>query len=223
VGVVWHASVQREKEQELLFVGDQYRRAIESFWRAAPGAQKRLPNSLAELVRDPRFPNTVRHLRRVYRDPMTGGEEWGIVRGQDGGIAGVYSQHEGVPYKSANFPAAYRHFAELPSYREWVFLFDAAPGAGAAAGPPAQADGKGTLAPQEPASGGAGTGPREASAGRTGGPSQADSTCVEAQARNHENCAEFLQEGDNEGWRQCVSEARAEFLACIQQRPSSQP
>lgn len=223
VGVVWHASVQREREQELLFVGDQYRRAIESFWRATPGEQKRLPRSLEELVQDPRFPNTLRHLRRVYRDPMTGTAEWGLVRGQDGGIAGVYSLHEGVPYKSANFPAAYRHFAERASYRDWVFLFDAAPGAGQPPAAEADAAGKAGPARQGPDAGSPGmTSPAGKTAPATGS-GQDDPTCVEVQASNHEVCAALLQEGDNEGWRECINEARAEFMACLQQRQPTQP
>lgn len=120
---LWSTAIQREKEQELLFIGDQYRQAIESFWYSPVGLQ-RLPASFDELLKDPRYPNTVRHLRRIYRDPMTGSIEWGTVKGEDGGITGVYSLATGKPMKSANFPAPYQEFSRASTFQEWVFLFD---------------------------------------------------------------------------------------------------
>lgn len=117
---LWQSAVQRENESQLLFVGDQYRRAIESFWNAGDG-QQRLPRTLDELLLDPRFPHTVRHLRRVYPDPMTGRAEWGLVKDQAGGIAGVHSLSETRPLKTANFPAAYQTFTDQRSVRDWVF------------------------------------------------------------------------------------------------------
>ena len=126
LGTMWHSAVQREKERDLLFAGDQYSQAIESFWSVPlpVGTPRRLPKNFAELLADPRFPDTVRHLRRVYRDPMTGSDEWGLLKGPDGGIAGVYSLSGGAPFKRANFPSAYAAFAEAQSYRDWVFRFD---------------------------------------------------------------------------------------------------
>lgn len=126
LGTVWHTAGQREKERDLLFVGEQYRRAIESFWTTPlpVGTPRRLPKDFAELLLDPRFPDTVRHLRRAYHDPMTGSTEWGLLKGPDGGIAGVYSLSEGEPFKRANFPVAYGQFGEAQTYRDWVFRFD---------------------------------------------------------------------------------------------------
>lgn len=125
LGTLWHAAAQREKEKDLLFAGDQYRRAITGFWQASPKGQERLPRDFAELLRDPRFPQTVRHLRRFYPDPMTGSREWGIVRGEDGGIAGVHSLSDAVPFKQAGFPPPYERFKDMPDYQGWVFMFDA--------------------------------------------------------------------------------------------------
>lgn len=122
LGTTWHTAAQRDKERQLLFVGDQYRRAIESYWQAVPPEQRRLPMTFAELVEDSRFPQPVRHLRRPYRDPF-GGEEWGLVRGPDGGIAGVYSQSDAEPMKRAGFPAVYADFGAAESYRDWQFRY----------------------------------------------------------------------------------------------------
>jgi type II secretory pathway pseudopilin PulG len=121
VGTVWTTAAQREKEAELLFVGEQYRRAIESYRRRGPETAKPYPPSLEELVQDRRFPMPVRHLRRLYPDPMTGGTEWGLVRDADGGIVGVYSLSEGAPLKKAGFPPDQAGFEEAASYRDWVF------------------------------------------------------------------------------------------------------
>jgi len=125
-GTVWHTAAQREKERDLLFIGGQYRQAIESFWNMPlpVGTPRRLPKNFGELLLDPRFPNTVRHLRRVYRDPMTGGDEWGVLKGPDDGIAGVASLSDGTPFKRANFPTVHAGFEAAQSYRDWVFRFD---------------------------------------------------------------------------------------------------
>lgn len=126
VGTVWSTAAQREKEQDLLFVGDQYRRAVESFWKTPlpVGTPRRLPKNFDELLEDPRFPDTVRHLRRVWRDPLTGSTEWGLVKEADGGFSGVHSLADKRPLKRGSFPSDYAAFEEASSYRDWVFRFD---------------------------------------------------------------------------------------------------
>ena len=134
LGTVWHTVAQREKEKELLFIGEEYRHAIAGFWRASPSGQQRLPREFAELLLDPRFPNTVRHLRRLYVDPMTGGTDWGVVKDEAGGITGVYSLSERKPLKQAGFPRSQTAFEQAESYQQWLFLFQtAADSAGQAA------------------------------------------------------------------------------------------
>ena len=59
---VWRTYMQREKEAELLFRGEQYVRAIDLYQRRFPGAY---PTDLEALVEG-------RFLRRLYLDPMTG-------------------------------------------------------------------------------------------------------------------------------------------------------
>jgi len=121
LGTVWKTAAVREKEAELLFVGDQFRLAIESFQDAPAGGVSRLPKSFQELLLDTRFPNTVRHLRRIYRDPMTGSSEWGLILGADGGISGVYSLAPGAPLKTGNFSARHENFTGAKSYEDWRF------------------------------------------------------------------------------------------------------
>ena len=94
-----HAA-QREKERELLFVGNQFRQAIGAYYERSPGGAKRLPRTLEELLADKRYPMPRRYLRRLYADPITGKREWGFIQGPDGGIMGVYSLSEARPVKT---------------------------------------------------------------------------------------------------------------------------
>jgi type II secretory pathway pseudopilin PulG len=78
VGTMWHTQAQREREEELLFIGEQFRTALRSYVQGSPAGAKRFPNSLEELLQDRRQPTTVRHLRRIFVDPMTRRAEWGV-------------------------------------------------------------------------------------------------------------------------------------------------
>ena len=115
--------VRANREAELLFRGMAYERAIESYYTAGEGV-KHLPRNLEDLVDDPRFPEK-HHIRQLYPDPMGIDEkkEWTLVRGPDGGIAGVVSQGKGEPNKQANFPPNYDKFMGAESYADWIFEY----------------------------------------------------------------------------------------------------
>lgn len=121
LGKVWETAARRDREAELLFVGDQYRRALESYYRASPGQDKHFPRDLGELLLDPRFPNTVRHLRRLYRDPVGNSAEWGLVK-EAGEITAIHSLSADTPFKMAGFNRPYDTFVDAATYREWVFM-----------------------------------------------------------------------------------------------------
>lgn len=138
-GSLWRTTVQRDKEQELLFVGDQYRQAITAYRDKAPAGQPlAFPRSLDDLLEDKRWPTLKRHLRKPFRDPITGSPEWGLVEGP-GGLTGVYSRSEAVPLKTAQFPKPYESFAGSRSYRDWRFVYGGAGAASSAASSPAAA------------------------------------------------------------------------------------
>jgi type II secretory pathway pseudopilin PulG len=122
-GEVWQTTVQRERERELLFVGDEFRRAITQYYESTPGTGKQFPKSLDDLVRDNRYPTTRRYLRKVYADPMTGQREWGLVKGPGDGIMGVHSLSKKMPLKRANFPPEYASFDRAESYAAWLFAY----------------------------------------------------------------------------------------------------
>lgn len=133
-GSSWKTVVQRAKEEDLLWKGDQIRRAIGSYYEFAgagaknnqPGKQakvKAYPESLEDLLEDPRALETTRHLRRLYPDPMTG-EEWEPIRNQSGGgIVGVRSRSELMPFKQQGFTDENKSFAAKSAYRYWAFIY----------------------------------------------------------------------------------------------------
>jgi len=137
IGEVWHTSAAREKEAELLFVGHQYRKAIERYYLSGP--QRQYPRSLDELLKDPRRPGNERYLRRVYPDPVTGAA-FALVKAPDGGILGVHSTSEEKPFKAAGFKVRDAAFEGAGKYSDWKFVHAAPvqPPAGkpAAAKPP---------------------------------------------------------------------------------------
>jgi type II secretory pathway pseudopilin PulG len=118
---VWATAMKREREAQLLFVGEQYRRAIESYWRASPGPVKTLPTSLEVLIEDDRFPTPVRHLRRLYADPIDNRAGWGLVKAGNG-ILGVHSHSEAIPLKRSGFPPHMLTFEGASTYRQWRFV-----------------------------------------------------------------------------------------------------
>lgn len=128
-GQVWHMSVQRERERELLFVGDQFRRAITQYYDASPN-QKQYPQKLEDLLDDKRFPFIRRHLRRIYPDPMTGQADWELVTLPGVGIVGLHSRSAAQPIKSSGFSEQYAQFEHAERHSDWVFRApDRAPGA----------------------------------------------------------------------------------------------
>ena len=132
-GTIYSQTAQRDKEAELLFVGEQFRAAIASYYKTAPGGQ--YPKKLEDLVEDKRFPMPVRHLRRIYADPITGGTDWGLVETPDkAGIMGVFSRSEEKPIKQASFSVKQADFDDAESYAKWTFTYSP-PSSGQTAAP----------------------------------------------------------------------------------------
>ncbi|MHB1077680.1 type II secretion system protein [Thiobacillus sp.] len=153
-GTLWRTEAQRDHEADLLFIGDQYREAIRSYYELDP-AQPRLPQSIDDLLEDNRRPNIVRHLRRAWRDPLTNGE-FALIREPDTqGIVGVYSPAPGRPFKTAGFSAKDEAFKDAKSYARWRFVMVLPPRAPAA-----------QTSPQKPPESSVPTAPRAGNAGR---------------------------------------------------------
>jgi type II secretory pathway pseudopilin PulG len=119
---IWSTTLKREREVQLLWVGNQYRKAIESYWKATPGRRKILPSTIDQLLLDDRFPNPVMHLRTAYPDPMMPDADFELIR-VNNALVGVRSTSKEKPFKQANFPLRYRQFADAEDYSEWRFIF----------------------------------------------------------------------------------------------------
>ncbi len=145
----WSDAAQRQREEELLDVGLQYRLAIESYVTKSPNGQRQFPKQLRDLVSDPRFPYTVRHMRKLWRDPMNPDEDWGLVR-TAGGIAGVYSRSEAKPFRSANFDPRLSNLGPAQTYSEWKFVWGPAAAASGATGAASGALSAGGLQGRQP-------------------------------------------------------------------------
>ena len=121
VGVLWQMESRREKEKELLFIGEQYRKAISTYYKKSPGGAKQFPEKLENLLQDNRFPNPTRHLRRLYPDPMMPDGQWELIR-REGRIVGVASRSTDKPIKIAGFTPEQEGFETAERYSEWGFL-----------------------------------------------------------------------------------------------------
>jgi type II secretory pathway pseudopilin PulG len=120
--VVWSTATQREREEDLLFVGQEFRTAIARYRERNQARADRLPRELADLLKDDTQVPTQRYLRKLYVDPMTGKRDWKLVRAPSGGILGVYSSSNKAPLRKVRFPAGLADFAEASKYSDWRFI-----------------------------------------------------------------------------------------------------
>ena len=115
----------RERELALLQIGHEFRQALARYASGRPGvAGGAYPLRLDDLLLDPRGLKPVRHLRRLYADPITGQADWGLIRA-GGRIVGVYSRSVAQPMRQDGFDDDDANFKGASRYRDWVFLHPA--------------------------------------------------------------------------------------------------
>lgn len=122
-GLVWHQEVQREKERELLFIGQQYQQAIRSYYETTPAGIKQFPKKLEDLLKDSRFPQTRRHLRKLYQNPLNPESGWVLVKEQER-IIGVYADSDKKPLRQVFREESMKSFSGASSYKEWRFIYN---------------------------------------------------------------------------------------------------
>jgi type II secretory pathway pseudopilin PulG len=120
VGTVWRTQAQREREQELLFIGHEFRTAIAAYYRA--GAHQ-YPQDISDLLEDKRWPEPRHFLRRLYADPMTGAQDWTILRTDMLGITGIASSSNAEPLKKKGFALDEAAFEDATCYCDWKFVY----------------------------------------------------------------------------------------------------
>lgn len=132
-------------EEELLEIGAQFSEALRSYAAATPKGQPQQPPALADLLKDPRFPNPRRHLRKIFVDPITGRAEWGVMYLADKkGVIGVHSLSDQRPLKMANFDARFMGMENKEKLSDWRFVM----AGGEGATPPPVASSKPGAAPE---------------------------------------------------------------------------
>jgi hypothetical protein len=124
VVAVHRASVEakRQREIQLLWIGDQYRAALRSYHDVNPaGGVQQYPQKLEDLLADVRSPVVRRHIRQIYADPFTGKADW-VLEQEGGRIVGLHSRDEGAPLLHAGFGSANGRFSASLSHADWHFL-----------------------------------------------------------------------------------------------------
>jgi type II secretory pathway pseudopilin PulG len=140
-GSTWRFTAQRDRERELLFVGREYQRAIGCHVKAHAAQPQPYPTSLAQMLGSPGELTVRRCLRRLYPDPITDSDDWGLVRTPEGGISGVYSRSTLAPLRQRGVYAGDSMDLSAKSYLDLKFM---------AATPPAVANGQAGLSEGEP-------------------------------------------------------------------------
>lgn len=155
-GQQWSAYMKREREEELLFRGKQIADAIFLWYNPKSGGHAPTGlKDLKDLLKDPRSLSTIRHLRRLYTDPITG-EEWQVITGPVKGapivgIIGVASKSDAKPLRQKNIADLFalhkdppketsqgvnyvtdmtnmfKSFEAKKKYSEWKFVYGAQP------------------------------------------------------------------------------------------------
>jgi len=120
LGTVWHTMAQRDQEKELLFVGHQFRVALNRYYQN----NQRYPLRLEQLVQGDNPQVVQRYLRKIYVDPMTRQANWALVTQIDGQIVGIYSLLDKAPIKKAGFRPQDSDFNQKNKYHEWLFMVD---------------------------------------------------------------------------------------------------
>lgn len=121
-GRQWKLAIQREKEAELLFRGDQIRDAIENYYKTATAGFNQYPKDFEELLGHSDSLFTRRYLRKPYKDPITGGD-WKLIKVGDR-LKGVRSTSLKEPLKKMNFSEEYKMFEGKSRYTDWVFEYN---------------------------------------------------------------------------------------------------
>lgn len=119
---IYSTETERQKEAELLLIGDQYREAIKQYYQSAPGYQKKYPEKLTDMLKDSRYLTTRRYLRQLYQDPVTN-QPFTTIPAPDGGVMGVMSPSSKPPVKLAGFSKNDSFFTNAKRISDWQFLY----------------------------------------------------------------------------------------------------
>ncbi len=124
---VYSTVAKREREKELMAIGRQFQEAIRRYREfRSDGGRREYPASLEDLLLDPRSPGKLRHLRKIFVDPMTRKAEWGLVL-KGGRVVGVHSLSTDAVLKKDGFDPDLMALADKSNYAEWLFVDSSVP------------------------------------------------------------------------------------------------
>lgn len=123
IGKTWSVVAQRDKEDELIQIGDEYESAIADYYNHSPSKVKKYPGSFQDLLQDTRYVGTVRHIRRIYIDPITKNSTWGLIPAPDGGFMGVYSLSTKETLHKTPVMLTDGSFVAGLRYIDWKFVY----------------------------------------------------------------------------------------------------
>lgn len=110
VSEVWTTTAERQKMAQLEWVGQQYVRAIGSYYYSNTGSVHYYPASLEDLLEDKRHLSIKRHIRNLYPDPFSNRTSWTLVPASEGGIMGI-----SFTRKDGEHSAVVKQFVFAPS------------------------------------------------------------------------------------------------------------
>lgn len=113
-----------QQEAELLFRGEQYRKAIAAYRAVGNGC---FPVRVEQLMLDRRGPVPRYHLRQAWDDPLTNKKTWGTIYDAQGRWIGVRSLGSGKPRRKAGFSHDAETFSKANSYYDWSFKVETDP------------------------------------------------------------------------------------------------
>ncbi|WP_053936052.1 type II secretion system protein [Amantichitinum ursilacus] len=126
VGPIWSAQVRREREQALIRTGFLYAAAIENYYNQSPGSLKQYPSDLTQLLRDGRYVSTMRYLRALYADPVSG-RAFVPIKNAQGAVVGVASASPAAPLAAAGWTDGQHALPPAAHYADWQFLAQVKP------------------------------------------------------------------------------------------------
>jgi len=106
--------LERDKEEELLFRGLAYVKAINAFH----AKNHRYPREITELAGRGREGSGT--IRQIYKDPMTG-KDFQLIQTKEGAITGIVNSSTAKPFRTADFEKELEGFDKAKTYSDWKF------------------------------------------------------------------------------------------------------
>lgn len=119
----YQIQTKRANEIELLFIGQEFRDALESYClKSNEQGINCYPTSVEDLLKDNRSLKSNRHLRKIYVDPITGKKDWVYLKVSNR-IVGFHSSSNDSVLKKEGFRIENLSLSNKSSYSDWKFTY----------------------------------------------------------------------------------------------------